>query len=82
MDVCIKNINEEDWRTFKSESIRHGLKIGDFFNKLVEEHEAKCKTNWNDVLFGEKACKGILTREEMKKIGSEFRKDFTMQTRC
>lgn len=81
MDVCIKNINEEEWRTFKSESIKHGLKIGDFFNKLVAEHEASCKTNWDEVLSGEKTCKGILTREDMKKIRAEFRKGFTMRRR-
>ncbi|MEK6950868.1 MAG: hypothetical protein AABX13_04060 [Nanoarchaeota archaeon] len=64
MDVCIKNINDEGWRTFKSESIRHGLKTGEFFNRLVEEHEVHCSNaNWKKALYGEKTCKGILSAD-------------------
>jgi hypothetical protein len=80
MDVCIKNIEEEDWRIFKSESIRHGLKVGDFFGKIIEEHESACSgSNWDNVLKGEKTCKGLLTRNDFKKLRSEFRKNFGMR---
>ncbi len=80
MDVCIKNIDDEDWATFKSESAKHGIKMGDFFGTLVEEHEGKCtESNWDKVLFGEKICKGMITREEGKKIRESFQRDFFMR---
>ncbi|MBI2146454.1 hypothetical protein HYU22_03875 [Candidatus Woesearchaeota archaeon] len=80
MDVCIKNIPEEDWRIFKAESIKHGLKMGEFFNKVVLEHEASCHAgNWERILRGEKTCKGILSKEEGRNIRSEFRKDFSLR---
>ena len=80
MDVCIKSIDETDWRMFKSESVKHGLKMGDFFNKIVKEHCLKCSdTNWDNILHGKKTMKGILTKEDFKKIRTEFRKDFKMR---
>lgn len=80
MDVSIKDINEHEWRTFKGEAIKHGLKIGGFFNTLVQEHEVKCKEgNWNKVLFGEKTCKGILSQKDARYIRSLFRKRFLMR---
>lgn len=80
MDVCIKNIPLEEWRLFKSESVKHGLKIGDFFTKLVKEHELKCnESNWDAVLHGEKTCKGMLTRADFVKIRADFRKNFSMR---
>ncbi len=80
MDVCIKNINEEEWRVFKSESIRHGAKIGDFFAKVIQEHHTKCKgSNWEKILYGEKKLKGFLTQSEYMSHKSQFRKEFTMR---
>ncbi len=80
MDVCIKNIDEENWRLFKEESAKHALKLGDLFNCLLREHTNKCKgTNWDRVLYGEKKLKGLLTREEGDKIRSEFRKGFSLR---
>lgn len=80
MDVCIKNIDGEDWRLFKEESAKHALKLGDLFNILLREHTNKCKgTNWDKVLYGEKKLKGLLTREEGNKICSEFRKGFSLR---
>lgn len=55
MDVCIKNIKDEDWRLFKSESARHGMKTGDFFSALVEEHKELCaRPNLKSVLYRKK----------------------------
>ncbi|MFH0700838.1 MAG: hypothetical protein V2A62_00210 [Candidatus Woesearchaeota archaeon] len=80
MDVCIKNIDEEEWRTFKVESVRHRLKMGDFFNKLVSEHEKRCKeSNWENILLGEKKLKGALERKDLDKIKAEFRESFKMR---
>ena len=77
MDVCIKNINDEDWRVFKAESAKRGMKAGELFSKLLEECAKKPKAgNARDILFGKKNLKGALTRKEFKDIRSEFRKDF------
>ncbi len=80
MDVCIKNINEEEWCVFKSESIRHGVKMGDFFAKVIKEHHSACQgSNWEKVLYGEKKLKGILTQVDSKVLREEFRKGFKMR---
>ncbi len=79
MDVCIKNIDDDDWATFKAESAKHGVRMGDLFSKLIEDHEAKCtESNWNKVLFGEKTCKGLISSEEGRKVREFFRKGFLM----
>jgi len=80
MDVCIKNINEEEWKEFKSESIHHGMKVGSFFNKIVREHKEKCVgSNWERVLLGKKDLKGILTRKDYPHLKNEFRTSFKMR---
>lgn len=54
--------------------------MGEFFNKVVREHETSCRqSNWDRILYGEKTCKGILTREDMKNLRSEFRKGFSLR---
>ncbi len=79
MDVCIKNIDDDDWTAFKSESVKHGVKMGEFFSWLVEEHEEKCtESNWDKVLFGEKTCQGMVSSEEGRKVRDLFRKKFSM----
>ncbi len=80
MDVSIKEINEHEWRAFKAEAIKHGLKVGELFNTLVLEHEEKCQEgNWNRVLFGEKICKGMLSQKDAKQIRSDFKKSFSLR---
>ena len=80
MDACIKGIGEEHWRIFKSESAKHGLKMGEFFNSIVNEHRERCSSsNREEILFGEKPLKGILTREEGRKIRKEFEKNMVMR---
>jgi len=80
MDVCIKNVNDDDWRMFKVESAKHGMKMGDFFNKIVIEHKENCsKSNWNKVLYGKNKLKGLLVREDLKKTREEFRKNFKLR---
>jgi len=79
MDACIKNINDESWRSFKSESARNGMKMGELFDALVKEYIKNKKAkigNAREILFGKKTLKGVLTRGEFKNIRKEFRKDF------
>tara|TARA_Y100000310_G_scaffold242934_1_gene247227 strand:- start:23499 stop:23744 length:246 start_codon:yes stop_codon:yes gene_type:complete len=80
MDVCIKNIDEGDWKSFKSESAKHGLKAGEFFNKIVEEHKKKCrKNNTREILFGEKPLKNLVKDVDFKLIRKEFRENFHLR---
>lgn len=76
MDVCIKNINDDDWWAFKSESAKHGMKMGEFFSKIVDEHQEMCsKFTMKDLLAGKKT----LTNEDagnIRKAMKELRKDF------
>ena len=78
MDVCIKNINETDWRTFKVESARSGLKTGELFNEMIREYamKNKIKGNAREILFGKKTLKGVMTKKDLEKIRTEFRTDF------
>lgn len=39
MDICIKNVDREEWLNFKSESAKHGMKAGEFFAKIIKEHK-------------------------------------------
>ncbi len=80
MDACVKNIEDESWRTFKSEATRHGLKLGEFFSKVVSEHENRCHTNnWRALLHGKKKLKGVLTRDDFTKLRNEFRRGVRMR---
>ena len=82
MDVCIKNIGDESWRSFKSESVKHGLKLGVFFSKLVFEHQEKCNgSNWDKAPHGKKVLKGLLSKKDIVKIQTEFRENFKMRER-
>ncbi|MDO8741284.1 MAG: hypothetical protein Q7J54_06970 [Candidatus Woesearchaeota archaeon] len=76
MDVCIKNINDEDWLAFKSESAKHGMKMGEFFSKMVDEHKDMCnKSNWKNLLHGEKTLSDDDVKN-IKKAMKGFRKGF------
>lgn len=80
MDVCIKNIGDEDWKLFKEESIKHDVKMGVLFNTLVREHKKECSgSNWNDVLYGEKKLKGILSKEDGIKLRKEFKESMQLR---
>lgn len=80
MDICIKNVNKEDWLSFKSESAMHEMKAGEFLGKIVKEHKLKCKDgNWDNVLHGEKNLKGILTRRDAKELRETFREEFSLR---
>ncbi|MBS3139371.1 hypothetical protein J4479_00025 [Candidatus Woesearchaeota archaeon] len=80
MDICIKNINKNNWLDFKSESLKHGLHLGELFNEIINEHLKRCTGgNWEKVLYGEKKCKGILSLADLKKIRSEFREKISLR---
>ena len=80
--VALKNVSKETWNAFKSDSARHGVTMGAFFEKLVKEHA-------HQDLEGRKAWDHILNRkpsltakeaEHLKKRMKEFRKGFEFRT--
>lgn len=73
MDVCIKNVNDEAWRTFKAESARKGFKLGEFFTEMVSKNLKK--SGW-DVLLDVKKPLNAKEAKIMKDAMKEFRKDF------
>lgn len=80
MDICIKNVNSEEWSEFKSESAIHGMKAGEFLSKLVKEHKERCReSNWNRVLHGKKTLKHLISEKEMAKSRKLFREDFKLR---
>ncbi|HLD83316.1 MAG TPA: hypothetical protein VI979_00495 [archaeon] len=65
MQKLVKDVKEENWKAFRAEAAMHGLKVGEFFGYLVEEHvkmERKID-NW-DSLLKRKA----LTEKDAKKM--------------
>ncbi len=80
MDVCIKNIDDESWNYFKSESNKHRVTMGELFNKVVLEHKNSCSNgNSKEILLGKKSLKGLVTREEFIKNRELFRKNLRMR---
>ena len=76
MDVCIKNVGDDAWRMFKSESAKNGMRTGEFFTKIVEDYNAKKTGNFRKILYREKPLKNILKDVDYRKIREEFNKDF------
>ena len=56
----IKGVNEETWQEFKSMAARNNVKMGRFFEEIVEEYKKKSRSIWDDILKGEP----ILSKEE------------------
>ena len=80
MDVCIKNIGEQEWSMFRAETIKHKLKTGEFFNKVIQEHLAHCSNNnWDKILHGEKRIKNLVSKDDLPKIRAEFRERLKMR---
>lgn len=80
MDTCIKNVSPEAWKRFKLESVHHGMKMGEFFGKMVEEHaafEKKAEAAWKAIQSGKKT----LTDNEAKTMleaSRQFRENFKL----
>ncbi len=74
MDVLIKNVPEESWKSFKIEAIKRNKNLGDLFGEIVEEIGSS-EGNWEKI----KKHKKFLSdedAEEIKKSAKEFRKNF------
>ena len=77
MNISIKGVSEEDWRTIKSEAVKRNMKMGEFINKMIlvyKKNERK-NGNWNSIIHGKK----FLTNEVTKKIKNvmkDFRREY------
>lgn len=38
MEKLVKGVKPEGWKAFRSEAAKHGLRVGEFLDYLVEEH--------------------------------------------
>ncbi|MBI4146382.1 hypothetical protein HY489_03525 [Candidatus Woesearchaeota archaeon] len=79
--VAIKNVKKETWLKFKSESVRHGLKMGEFFEKLVTEHKVKEQSHkdaWNQIFMRKPLLRGKDVGE-FRKVLAEFREGFDVR---
>ena len=77
MDACIKKIEEEKWRFFKSEAARRNVPMGRFFSIVVEAYKNGSKegSNWDEILNS----KPVLDRrsvDEVKRGIEKLRDEF------
>ena len=75
MDVCIKNVDDDAWRLFKSESARKGYKMGEYFSEIVKEN-IKRNSGWDILLNKSKKPISDEEAEIMKTAMKEMRRDF------
>ena len=78
--VALKNVRKEVWQRFKSESARQGLKMGEFFERLVEKHaHAEIKSAvWEKIFRGKPLLSEAEARELRSAIG-KFRRGFVFR---
>lgn len=56
-----------------------GVKVGDLIS-IVEENKAHYpKNNWEEVLYGKKWCKGILSKRDIPALRKKFRRGLTIR---
>ena len=70
----IKGVGEDTWSSFKSLAAKNNLKMGKFFEKMVDEYAEKSEDFWDDILN----CEKILSdkeAEDMLKAVRRVRED-------
>ena len=71
---CIKDVDEETWREFKTLAVKNNLKMAVLLKIMIKEFEKNNRKFWDEILYGEK----LMTdkeAEEMIKITRDFRKE-------
>ena len=71
---CIKDVDEETWREFKTLAVKNNLKMAVLLKIMIKEFEKNNRKFWDEILYGEK----LMTdkeAEEMIKITKEIRKE-------
>ena len=56
----IKGVEEDSWSSFKSLAAKSNLKMGKFFEKMVDEYTVKSEDFWDDI----RNCEKILSDKE------------------
>lgn len=76
LTTSIKKVDGETWRLFKVEAAKHGMQLGEFFSRIVNDHkDHEIESNWDAILTG----KSILSKKQaegIKKQAKQFRKGF------
>ena len=71
---CIKDVDEETWREFKTLAVKNNIKIAVLLKIMIKEFEKNNRKFWDEILYGEK----LMTdkeAEEMIKITKDIRKE-------
>ncbi len=74
MDVLVKGVDEQEWKTFRMTALAKNKKVGELFNDLLKSMR-KNKGNWETI----RKSKASITSEEAEKIKNsikEFREGF------
>lgn len=71
---CIKNIEEETWKEFKTLAIKYNLNMGELLKRMIIKFNNNDKDLWNNILNRKK----ILSEkeaEDIEKITRKIRKE-------
>jgi len=71
---CIKDIDEETWREFKSLAAKNNLKMAALLKTMVKEFEKNNKKFWDEIL-NNKRLLSDKEAEDIEKIIKEGRKE-------
>lgn len=71
--VLLKDVPEEAWIAFRSESISHNMKSGEFLVYLLNEHKKRThgKSKWASIL----SWRSGRSKEEIEKHEAQIRKN-------
>lgn len=67
---CIKNVDEETWKDFKTLALKNNMKMAILLKIMVNEFEKNSKDFWKEILSRKKS----LTDEEADDIGDIVKK--------
>jgi hypothetical protein len=67
---CIKNVDEETWKDFKTLALKNNMKMSILLKVMVNEFEKNSKDFWKDILSRKKS----LTDEEADDIENIVKK--------
>jgi len=71
----IKDVEERTWSKFKSLAARNNMKLGAFFEIVIDDYDSHCKKFWNEVLNMGKMISDKEAEERIK-ILKESRKEY------
>ena len=67
---CIKNVDEETWKDFRTLAVKNNMKMSILLKIMINEFENNSKGFWKEILSRKKS----LTEEEAEGIGNIVKK--------